>query len=430
VLAVAALPLLVLILSAGLRSPIGVLLAAYAAILPLGSSVTLSVGLPAPFNSLTSLVGIAVVLAMIVHLSLARVSARTIVSAVPAWTTFTALCGMSIAWSVDPAQTASEFFLLLSLLGLYVVTMMMPVSRRDLAKLELGIVVGGAVAGAYALLLLATSSLQLTRRDIPRFSTAGGVGQQADPNITAATLVLPLAVALGRSLRAGTLRERFAFGAAAALSAAAIVLTGSRGGMLAGVVTILIVMFDSEHRRKAFTIVGVAAIVVGLIFANAPEDLRRRVNRTGSSGRTDIWRTGLAACGTYCWAGSGLGTFPTVYQNTLHTDPSAKGMDFPFVAHNIWISAAVETGVVGLVLLAFALALVCRDLLRLPRAFRGPPLAGFVGVLVASFFLSSLGFKYFWFAMIYAGLTTLVHSPRLESAVRPHRIRVAAAVYP
>ena len=414
----AALPVLVIALIAGLRAPVRVLLASYSFILPLGSSLTIPLGLPAPFNTVSSLGGLVVLVGMIGHLALGRRSARHLLPAVPAWMLFTAFAGMSIAWSLDPAATAKAFVVLTSLLVFYVIAMLLPADPDDVTRVEEAIVAGGAVAGLYGLVLLATSGLQLTRRDVPRFATAGGVGEGTDPNITAATLVLPFALALSRALRAKTPGARALFGGAAAITGVGIMLTGSRGGLLATIVAAVVVLIQSEHRRKA-TIVVVAIGLAGTItFLSAPSELRTRVFRSWSSGRTDIWRTGMSACERYCWAGAGWGTFPTIYQDELHTNPGARGLDRPFVAHNIYISAALETGVIGFGLMMFAIGISIRDLFRLPRGVRAPPLAGLAGLLVASMFLTTVTFKYFWLVMIYAGLMSHAYSRR-EQAARP-----------
>jgi hypothetical protein len=81
----------------------------------------------------------------------------------------------------------------------------------------------------------------------------------------------------------------------------------------------------------------------------------------------------------------------------------------------------IETGIAGLLLLVAALVLVAKDLLRLPKGIRGSPLAGFAGLLVASTFLSTLGFKYFWMVLMYVGMTTLAHEGR--RAVAPTTAR-------
>lgn len=411
-LGLAVLPIVCAALVAGLRAPIRVLLAAYALVLPFGSAVSLPLGLPAPFDTPSSILGLVVMLGLIIHLILVPRSAPVLLPAVPAWLLFAALAGLSVTWSIDPGATIDEMLVLLSLLALYLLVCLMPVDEGDVRRIEEAIVIGGALAGAYGILLLFQSGLGQIGDAAPRFATAGGVGKGIDPNITAATLILPLAIGVGRAVRASSGLSRIAFWSASGLSGAAIVLTGSRGGILAAFV-VLGVHFFSHRSRKRMAFVGLGLLfVAGITFALAPEQLQRRITRPGSTGRTDIWRTAMTQCDRFCLSGSGFGTFPSVYQDALHSEPTARGIDRPFVAHSIWVGALIETGALGALLLVAALALVARDLLALPIEARASPLAGFVGVLVASTFLSTLGFKYFWMVLMYAGLSTLAHEGR------------------
>lgn len=419
VLALALLPVAVVALIAGLRAPVRVLLTTYALVLPFGSAVSLPLGLPAPFDTPSSVLGLIVIAGLVGHLMLVPRSAAVLLPAVPAWLLFAAYCGLTFAWSVNPSQSMDEFTILLSLVVLYMLVMLMPVDERDVARIEEALVVGGAILGIYGIVLLLNTGLGAGGR----LATAGGVGKGIDPNITAATLILPLAIAVGRAVRAVRTVSRLAFWSASGLIGAAIVLTGSRGGLLAAVVVLVIHAFSGRHRRRV-AVVGLGLVVVaGLTLSLAPDNISRRLTRPSSSGRTDIWRTAMHKCDAYCWTGSGFGTFPTVYQTTLHSEPSARGLDRPFVAHSIWIGALIETGVTGLLLLILALGLVAKDLLRLPMEVRAGPLAGFVGVLIASTFLSTLGFKYFWMVMMYAGLTTLARERR--RAVHTATVRAA-----
>ncbi len=416
ILALALLPVAVVALVAGLRAPVRVLLTAYALVLPFGSAVSLPLGLPAPFDTPSSVLGLIVIAGLIGHLMLVPRSAPMLLSAVPAWLLFVAFAGLSFAWSVDPSTSLSEFTVLLGLIALYLLVCLMPVEERDVVRVEEALVLGGAIAGMYGIILLLQSGLAQAGGTGPRFATAGGVGKGIDPNITAATLILPLAIAIGRAVRATNTAARLLFWSASALIGAAIMLTGSRGGILAAL-TVLVIHAFSHQRRGVMAAVGLGLVLVaGVTISLAPDQLQRRISRPGSSGRTDIWRTALTRCERYCWVGSGFGSFPTVYQDTLHSEPSARGLDRPFVAHSIWIGSLIETGIAGLLLLVAALALVAKDLLRLPKEIRGSPLAGFVGVLVASTFLSTLGFKYFWMVLMYAGLTTLAHEGRRVAA--------------
>jgi O-antigen ligase len=155
--------------------------------------------------------------------------------------------------------------------------------------------------------------------------------------------------------------------------------------------------------------VAVAGVAVLLIVpAFGAGDLQERLLKETSSGRTLIWATALDACDRHCVFGSGYGTFPDVYNEALGVSPSITGQRLRQRAHNVWIRAGIETGIAGLIFLTGALWLQATALVRLPRHFRGPPLAGFLGVLTANVFLSNIGFKYFWLAMTYATVAVIV----------------------
>jgi O-antigen ligase len=147
---------------------------------------------------------------------------------------------------------------------------------------------------------------------------------------------------------------------------------------------------------------------VTLIFVFKPMGLtQREVETTSSSGRTDIWRVGLAACPKYCPVGSGWGTFPDVYAETQASVPDAAvlvGKGGSYEPHNVWFLAAIELGVPGLLLLALVFVLTFVDAVRLPASLRGPPVAAFVATVFAALFLSNLEFKFFWMAIILVSL--------------------------
>ena len=115
---------------------------------------------------------------------------------------------------------------------------------------------------------------------------------------------------------------------------------------------------------------------------------------------------GVAACGTYCGVGSGWATFGGVYADTLAKVPSAAvtPSGVRFEPHNIWLLAAVETGLAGVALMTTGLLLALREAIRLPVGRRGPPLGALAGLLLSGALLSNLEFKYFWMVLIYAGL--------------------------
>jgi O-antigen ligase len=421
---VLAAPLLVVAVLAGLRSPLGVLLAIYAAILPFGSGLTVPLPIAPPFNTLTTLLGLLTIGAVIAHLALVPRRSQRIPLAVPVWLIFLGIAGLTFMWSISPSTTADDYAVLASLIVLYMVTSFMPVEHKDMRRIEGAVAAGGAITGVYAFFLTATNNLPLTGSGTPRFATAGGTGDAADPNITAAALLLPLTIGAGRAMR----REerpivRLAFAACSALSGGAIAMTGSRGGMIAGFIAVLIVAFH-ERRRSIMAMVAVGTVlVIGVAAATAPADLLGHVGKGSSSGRTDIWRIGLHGCVTYCWIGSGYATFPEVYRRVEGSTPAASAPRATYKAHNVALRVMVETGYLGLLVMLIGFGLILRDVMRLPRALRGMPLAGVAGVLIANLFLGNIDFKYFWLALMYGTLWTVAEATpeRDTPAVMPRR---------
>jgi O-antigen ligase len=404
---VALLPVAFIAARFALRAPLRILLPLYGALVPFGSGITLPIPLPNPFNTLTTLVGLALVLALVLHLVVVRTSAPRILPEVGAWLGFAAVNGMTYMWSIDRATTTELFGILVSLLALYVLVALMPINRIDLHRFCDVIVAGGALACVYGFYLLFTGNLPEENAGLPRFATAGGVGDASDPNITAATLILPLVLALSRALRATSATTRLLAGSATAIIAAGLLLTASRGGTLAAIVAILVLL--AHERRPGRVAVGVAAALVVVFLAGAalaPEQVER-LSKTGSSGRTDIWTVAEAACPDYCVIGSGLNTFTDVHRRFYLVSPNAAGFRIDERPHNIWLGTAIELGLPGLATFLVGLALTLRTLIRLPRSDRGAPLAALAGFLVSNMFLANLYFKYFWLVLVYAAVAAL-----------------------
>ena len=230
-------------------------------------------------------------------------------------------------------------------------------------------------------------------------------------NNQAAALLLPVAIASARTL-GGPLRARKLYGAATLLLIFGIVMTGSRGGLLATAVVLGTVLVLSGARRA--TVVGLAAaaavLLVAVFVLNPGGVGQRQLNETSSSGRTDIWAVGMEACRVYCLAGTGWGGFPTAYSLEQSSVPEARVLErgTSFEPHNLLMLAAVEAGVLGLLLVLLGLGLALRGAVRLPPAMRGPPVAALLGTLVSSIFLSNLEFKFFWAVLIYVTISQSV----------------------
>lgn len=162
---------------------------------------------------------------------------------------------------------------------------------------------------------------------------------------------IPLVLALTRM---ASRRTRAVAGAAAAVMAGTIFLSGSRGGMLA-IVTELVILAALlvKQKRSLRTAIGVGAflvIVAGLLTWLGGAELSKRIATVTSSHseissdvRTYINRDGLKMFLKKPVLGWGLGTFPVVYPKfrTFYTN------FFVNQAHNDYLQLLVETGLLG-----------------------------------------------------------------------------------
>lgn len=399
-------PVAVLAIRAGLQRP-AILIALYAALLPFGSGWSFNIGLPRSFTSVSSLLALATMATLVGHFTIGRLSGVVRLQH-PVWLAFIAITSLTILWSVDPRITAESVLTLAPLVLLAVLIGVTYLSREDLTLIEDGIVTGGAAAGVLAVGLLVAGTLPSTGAGVPRFELAGGGGAHGDANITAAMLLLPLAVALGRLSGPLDPRRRAVYALGGALVAVALGLTGSRGGLVAAA-GMLVVLMVHARRTGRIALAVVPVVVIGLTLAAAPEALRNHVGKTHSSGRTDIWSIALQACPSYCAQGSGWGTFPQVYGGVLVSSPDARGgRDLSYEAHNVWLSAGIEGGLPTLLLLVAGVVLATKDILRTSKDLRAPPLAALTALLLTSAFLGTIEFKYFWLVIAYGSVAATV----------------------
>lgn len=401
--------------------------AAYAAVMPFGSAFALPLGLPRSFTTLSSIVGAAATVTLAWDLARNRRTSPPISTPTTLWLLLLGLAAASVSWSINPAASMDDTYVLGSLVVFYLVVALYPFTSQDLSIVRDGIAAGTGATGAYALVLAATSNLPTTNAGVARFEVTGaGGGEGGDPNITAAALLLGFSVALHSAFQPGiSPRRRMFYMLATVLSGAGITLTASRGGLLA---LIAVVLYTVLTRGSG--VVAVLALVT--VFASAvllvPDTLAERMDNTGTTGRSQIWEIALESCPEHCATGSGLGTFPDVHERGVLTIPDATGDKLRFEAHSIWLETLVELGVLGFALLSGALLLLGRELWRLPVQARHGALAGLVALLITSSFLSNALFKYFWLVVMYGTIVVNVsrlHGVKAGTTQRARARRVA-----
>lgn len=411
-LALAAAPIVVGIVVVCLREPMRVALPAYAALIPF--SGVLSIGSPR-FGSLSSLVGILLGAGLVLRLVRTRKVRVRLSATIPVFLLLLGVAGATVLWSLSPQTTVNSFLILGSLIVVYVLVALNPVDRDVLRRVENGLLVGGMVAVGYALFQLIVMGGFPADPPVPGVTEGRFGNDLLGPNNQAVAFILPLVVCLHRSVTFSVRSTRLLHISMAVLLLGGIVMTGSRGGILATVVAVVVLLVAAARGRGRLLSYGlIGATVAAFVFFAHPFGLAERtVETTSSSGRTDIWKVGAAACPQYCGLGSGWGTFRDVYAETQASVPDARVLVGAgnYEAHDVWLLVAIELGVPGLVLLVTGLGLVFVEALRLPAVLRGPPLSALVATVFAAFFLSNLEFKFFWMALMMVALSrNLAHA--------------------
>lgn len=420
VLGVLLAPLLIAVGLMLIREPLRLALPAYAALIPFGGRIAFG---GSPYASLSSILGLILGIGLLLQLMSARRAAVQLSPTVPIWLLLLATAGATATWSIAPQATVGGFFILGSLVLVYVLISLSRADRQILRRTETALITGGVAAACYGVTQLLF--LGGFPSDVP------GVGPAPDgrfgndllgPDNQAVALLLPLVISLTRSHSARTSTARLAYTASAVLLLGGVLMTGSRGGILAAIVAGVALLFAAprESRTRLLVYGAVGLVVAAIVWIYHPLGIANRTTETAtsSSGRTDIWQVGLAACPQYCTVGSGWSTFPDVYAETQATVPGAKvlvGKGGSYQPHNVWLLIAVELGIPGLLLFGAGVATTFYEALRLPNSLRGPPMAGLLGTLFAAFFLSNLEFKFFWMAFIVVALSrNLVEAEREE----------------
>ena len=316
------------------------------------------------------------------------------------WTLFVAWSLVTGLWALEGQNTLARLPTSLSLIALFLVALSTNVTRKELRTASL-FAVAGAIAASFFLF-----SQYYAGRFYGTFSSGRGTigtgAVAADPNYLAASFLLPLAVSIHGFLTARGLARKLAWLAVDAVLVFGILLTGSRGSMLA--VAVMLVFFMYTRLLSRTMMIPLMALVLVLPFL-MPDAFFNRLETTvdtGGAGRTVIWEGGLVAFVHHPLLGAGLNNFSTAYRDNVGSAPLYHG-SYVYGAHNVYLEVAVEMGVAGIALLLTAMigqllaASRCRK--KLSQRAGGDIVAyeaGCYAIMVAAFFIGVTWEKWFW----------------------------------
>jgi putative inorganic carbon (HCO3(-)) transporter len=282
---------------------------------------------------------------------------------------------------------------------------------RDVKSVTGAFVAGATIAAAYGVASApslagggAEASNELDR-------VAGTVG---DPNVLAAILIAGafLAIALAITQKRAPALRLLLIGCTV-LCLAGVVLTFSRGGLVALGAALLVAPFLA--RRRAATIAAAVVVIIciiGFITTLAPQDAREHLTKAdGGSGRTDIWKIGGRMVEANPVVGVGVGNFQTSmihYQLVPGAAIDRTDLaDNPSVAHNSYLEVLAEGGVIGLALFLGVLAVALSAATKATRRFlrdgrsdlaviAGAVVVALFSLLASDFFISEQFSKQLW----------------------------------
>ena len=293
---------------------------------------------------------------------------------------------MSIGWSVDPSESWPKA-ISLALLGTAALVAV-PLNCRDeqdaRAILRWSGVTAAAftVAGVAAGLAEAATAFDANARFLGLLSNPNALGFWIAP-------ILPALVIMSTQEPAGGRRNTLI--ASTLALAAALALTGSRGGTIASVAGVAIAFlasgFGGQGRTKRrILVVGIVALAAAaFIFPALGVTPRSQTSGHGEgffelgsgSGRTVVWSEAIPLINAAPLRGHGFGTTPDLFPEIQQQ----FGATVLGRTHNSYLEAAVDLGWPGLVILV---GLVSSGMITAWRvAHRPGPHSAFATVLLA-----------------------------------------------
>ena len=413
--ALAALVVSPLALYGVLNRPLDIVFGLYVLLIPFDN--LLSTG---SFGTLTKFVGIVAGIALL--LFVAR-RGQIKLTASPVFVLF-ALVGwmlLSVLWALNQGAAVKILPTYAGLVLLYVAVTMMPVSRNQWRRLLFLVVIGGVASAGYGIHLFYGQLPNIQNSAAMRLIVQAG-DNFIDPNHFSDALLFPVAVLAMWGLRSRTIFAKVASLAGVGIMVCAILLSGSREGVVALLLIVAYYLWRTRYRLQVA--VMLIATLAALTLGRFPVMERfASVLQTGGSGRTSIWAVAIEAAKHRLLQGFGIGNFVDAFNQFylgVH-QPYPYGWDSP--AHNLVMHYLVELGLVGLVLIAGFFISQFRSLKYIGKDSpfyddRVAMEAALLATISVSLTIDLFTYKYAWLVFAMAALLRNAASAAQQAAIR------------
>lgn len=343
---------------------------------------------------------------------------------------FAAWAAFSILWAADSGVASATAFRLVLNFILFLLVFSALESLRSVRAIMLAYVAGAVLTSLYGVGTGATQADTAGR-------LGGGIG---DPNELAALILPGLVFAVFLLALERGLGLRLFLSASCLVFLSTILLTQSRGGIVAlGVVIVAGLVFGGPIRGRiaaAGLALGSIAVVV-FVLISPPSSLARLGSFTGGggTGRLDLWKVATEVIGNHPIAGVGAGNFPVVEPRYAASAGNLARVDLVLdktkVVHNAYLNIMTDLGFVGFLAFLVLIGGIVYSTVRSVRRFEANGereaglygraiLIGTLGMLAAFTFLSAQYEKQLWLVLgLAAALSSSSFQKRPEVASSP-----------
>ncbi|MEO7659333.1 MAG: O-antigen ligase family protein, partial [Pyrinomonadaceae bacterium] len=310
------------------------------------------------------------------------------------------IAGISRTISMDPYSTQITALHIFALCLLFSLALVSIDTAARLRRIVMVITVFGFIYSFYAILQSVLSPDKIYGIYKPQSAVPFGsfVNRHDFAAIIEMTIALPLGLIFAGSLRSD---KKLLYFVAIALMGSSLLLSGSRGGLvalLAEIVLLIILTTRAKGRKNLILKAALSALLVfgsiaGAIFVGGDTSLTRFSDSVTSddvsSSRTEIWGVTLKVISDSFPLGAGLGAYAQAY---ARFDPSG-GYERVEQAHNDYLQIVADAGLVGLIAGGLFLFLIFREGIRNAKTSnsfrRGVAVGAFAGcfaILIHSLF--------------------------------------------
>lgn len=272
------------------------------------------------------------------------------------------LSDISRTLSLDPYSTQTTSFHILSLAIFLSAISAFTNSAKRVQKIVSVITIFGFIFAFFAILQSVLSPNKIYGIYESRF--ASPFGSFVNRHNFAAYMEMTLSLPLGLLFVGGIAKDkRLLYFTAIALMGAALLLSGSRGGLIAFLAEIIFLIFLTTETKSynqialkvVLSLVLIGAVIGGSIFVGGDSSLTRLAETANSENfttdRSQIWLISVQIIKNYPIFGAGIGGFGVAFTQF----DTGSGMQRAEQAHNDYLQVLTDAGIVGLIIGVFFL---------------------------------------------------------------------------